>query len=301
MSLSTAFILGAGLGTRMGPVGEKLPKLLWPVFEKSLLELQVDYAIECGAKRVFLNTHFQAQKIHDYVSERGLEIEVLYEESLLDIGGAVHNLAGTLNYEGKILILNGDQFLFLSNSEFKEINSISTNYVVTLLGLPVPANSDYNELVLENNILKSISSPSAKDYYTYSGVSVVNLEKLRPVNGKTKFFDSVANFKEQEVYVVKPSSFEYWDFGTTTRYIDSMRKVLTSDNSLFKNFLIRNKSFIEKKVIENDCYNATGTKYSISLDSKTTSRGFGNIVIKGVDIDNGSDSVVIYDEEISKP
>ena len=44
MIVENALILAAGAGTRMGEIGKVLPKVLWPVFECSLLELEVLYA-----------------------------------------------------------------------------------------------------------------------------------------------------------------------------------------------------------------------------------------------------------------
>ena len=44
MKVDHVLILAAGKGTRMGKIGEIVPKVIWPVFNKSLLELQVAYA-----------------------------------------------------------------------------------------------------------------------------------------------------------------------------------------------------------------------------------------------------------------
>ena len=46
MKVNKALILSAGFGTRMGEIGKTLPKILWPIFDKSLLELQVLYLKE---------------------------------------------------------------------------------------------------------------------------------------------------------------------------------------------------------------------------------------------------------------
>ena len=39
-------ILSAGFGTRMGPIGKALPKVLWPIFEEALLGIQIEYVNE---------------------------------------------------------------------------------------------------------------------------------------------------------------------------------------------------------------------------------------------------------------
>lgn len=300
MNLDIAFILGAGLGTRMGPVGRELPKLLWPVFEKSLLELQVDYARECGVQKIYLNTHFQAEKIAEHINLDGIDVEVLHEEELLDIGGAIHNLAKLKNYKGKVLILNGDQFLMLPKKNIEEFEVISNKYVATLMGLRVSSGSSYNELVVKDNELKSIEAPCEKrDYYTYSGVSIINLSMLDKREGKSKFFESVADFKNKSVYVYHPDDYEYWDFGTTKRYIYSMREVLTKEESEFRKFLCRNNAIISKKIEQSNCYNSKGEEFSINLSSVEGNLGFGNIVIQGKDSDcNGA--VVILDDLISR-
>ena len=45
MQLDFAYILAAGKGTRMGEIGKVVPKPLWPIYEKSLLELQVAWCV----------------------------------------------------------------------------------------------------------------------------------------------------------------------------------------------------------------------------------------------------------------
>ena len=50
MQIDHILILSAGKGTRMGNIGKNLPKVLWPVLSKSLLELQVAYAQKLAPK-----------------------------------------------------------------------------------------------------------------------------------------------------------------------------------------------------------------------------------------------------------
>ena len=52
-----ALILAAGKGTRMGEIGKVLPKVLWPIYERSLLELQVQYAKSLGIKDIYIKNH----------------------------------------------------------------------------------------------------------------------------------------------------------------------------------------------------------------------------------------------------
>ena len=69
MIVENALILAAGAGTRMGEIGKVLPKVLWPVFECSLLELEVLYAQSLGVKNIFINSHYYTKEILEHVKE----------------------------------------------------------------------------------------------------------------------------------------------------------------------------------------------------------------------------------------
>jgi len=56
-SITQAFVLGAGLGTRLRPLTDDLPKPLVPIFQKPLITFAFDHLIELGIGRFIVNTH----------------------------------------------------------------------------------------------------------------------------------------------------------------------------------------------------------------------------------------------------
>ena len=52
-----AFVLGAGLGTRLRPLTEELPKPLVPIFQKALITFALDHLIDSGIESFVINTH----------------------------------------------------------------------------------------------------------------------------------------------------------------------------------------------------------------------------------------------------
>lgn len=93
MEIDYCLITAAGLGTRMGEIGKILPKILWPIFETTLLDLQCQFAQRMGAKKIFLNGHFLSNTVRQYIEEKQLPITFVHEEVLLDVGGAIYNIA----------------------------------------------------------------------------------------------------------------------------------------------------------------------------------------------------------------
>jgi choline kinase len=230
MQIDYALILSAGLGTRMGEIGRKLPKALWPVFYKSLLELQVDYCQDLGIRRIFINTHFLSEEIEKYIlsDEKFTEVIILQEDPLLDSGGAIHNMAsrGDVNYSGTLLLVNADQFLFFDKEYFQEAVSALENSRAALFGIKVEKGSKYNETVIVDDLLKEIrKGDGLDDFVTYSGLGLLKLDSLAPVGGITKFFETVANYNKERVQFIVPPRFEYWDFGTAEIYFNSIKNI----------------------------------------------------------------------------
>ena len=87
MSLKTAMILAAGLGSRLG---EGPPKPLRRVGGKALIDHALDALVEAGVKRAVVNTHHRAEKIETHLAERTVpEIAISREPERLETGGGI--------------------------------------------------------------------------------------------------------------------------------------------------------------------------------------------------------------------
>jgi mannose-1-phosphate guanylyltransferase len=236
MQIDYCLILAAGFGTRMGAIGQKLPKVLWPVFEKSLLELQVAYARSLGAKKIFINLHYMGEEIERHCKSKSAfqDVEFLWEKpEILDIGGAIHNLAQlkSINYHGRLLVLNADQFFYIRPEEFQALLAPVKNESVVLLTYTVNSSDGYNSLVIDGSgkvksIQKNQDIPRDSHIPTYTGISLIDLTKLNKVPGVSKFFDSVCSLTGGVGRAVHLEKIDYWDFGTVRRYWDSMFRIL---------------------------------------------------------------------------
>lgn len=280
MQLDFAYILAAGKGTRMGEIGKRIPKPIWPIFEKSLLELQVAWCVELGLKKIYINAHYLADVLKNEVDKiqkkYPVEIKVLFEDPLLDSGGCLHNLAEQpeVNYSGKILLINSDQFFFFDQLYLTEaFNKLSTEKTAAVLfGLPVKKEEAYNETVInKDGVLTEIKKTDGSyDFVTYSGLGLIDLSRLKPIHGISKFFESVANYKNEKVYFVTPKKFEYWDFGTLTLYVQNIKKIhqLANDQeSGFIKFLVKNQALVLNKMNDRGYLNFLN-KNAIDLNHK---------------------------------
>ena len=103
-------ILSAGKGTRMGPLGASLPKPLWPLFETTLLEIQISRALSFGAEKILINLFHAKEEVKAFLKKKNLskKVQCIEESELLDVGGAIYNLKNQ-GVEGDLLIMNCDQ------------------------------------------------------------------------------------------------------------------------------------------------------------------------------------------------
>ena len=111
--LKTAFVLGAGLGTRLRPLTSDTPKPMLPVGGKPLIEHIFEKLTAAGFEEIIVNTHHAAEKYAQYFSSpefRGAKLRFAHEEELLDTGGGLKNILKFLDFESGVLVYNGDIF-----------------------------------------------------------------------------------------------------------------------------------------------------------------------------------------------
>ena len=116
-----AFIFAAGLGTRLKPLTDTMPKALVPVGGKPLLAHVIEKLKAAGCKKIVINIHHFGDMIIDYVkSQNNFGVEILFSDErqmLLETGGAIKHAVDLLGDE-PFLIHNVD---ILSNVDLKAL------------------------------------------------------------------------------------------------------------------------------------------------------------------------------------
>ena len=117
-----AFILAAGLGTRLKPFTEHFPKALVEVNGKPLLQRLIEKLKQSGYTDIVVNVHHFADQVIDFLNTHqnfGIHIQISDErEQLLDTGGAILKAQPFLENEPYFLVHNVD---ILSDISFSKI------------------------------------------------------------------------------------------------------------------------------------------------------------------------------------
>ncbi|HEY6154081.1 MAG TPA: NDP-sugar synthase [Candidatus Udaeobacter sp.] len=118
--ITQAFVLAAGLGTRLRPLTDELPKPLIPIFQKPLLTFALDHLIGVGVNRFIINTHRHPELFEDFFNTReydGFPVTLVHEPDLLETGGGIKNAESHLG-GGAFLTYSGD---ILTNVELQPL------------------------------------------------------------------------------------------------------------------------------------------------------------------------------------
>ena len=129
-----AMIFAAGLGTRLKPLTDTMPKAMVPVAGEPLIKRTVLKLKEAGADRIVVNVHHLAGQITSYLAANGnfnADIRISDEtDMLLDTGGGLKKAMPLLSPKEPVLIHNVD---ILSNVRLGEFYHNNLQYDATLL------------------------------------------------------------------------------------------------------------------------------------------------------------------------
>ena len=125
-------VFAAGLGTRLKPLTDTMPKALVPVAGEPLLWHVVQKLKAAGYERIVVNVHHFAQQIIDYLKANnnfGLDIRISDEsERLLETGGGIKKALPLFDPNAPILIHNVD---ILSNVDLSALDVDAPTLVVS--------------------------------------------------------------------------------------------------------------------------------------------------------------------------
>jgi mannose-1-phosphate guanylyltransferase len=109
--ITTAFILGAGLGTRLRPLTKKIPKPLLEIGGRPIITYAMEHLRAIDVQKFIINTHHYAEKYTEAFPNgnwQGIPITFRHEPVLLDTAGGIKNIEDLITEEERIIVYNGD-------------------------------------------------------------------------------------------------------------------------------------------------------------------------------------------------
>ena len=148
--ITQAFVLAAGLGMRLRPLTDDLPKPLIPIFQKPLITFVLDHLIAAGVKSFVVNTHHRSETLHDLFSGgayRGHQVQLVHEPEILGTGGGIKNVESLLtddlfiSYSGDVL--TDIDLSSLVDEHFRADNDVTLALRDTHLGKDVAVDGNH--------------------------------------------------------------------------------------------------------------------------------------------------------------
>ena len=171
--IKQAFVLGAGLGTRLRPLTDDLPKPLVPIFQKPLITFAFDHLIDAGITKFFVNTHRQKERFADFFPGaiyRDRSIGFRHEPVLLETGGGIKNIQDLLGTEPFIVysgdILTDVDLAPLIDEHFRRKNDVTLGLRKTGL--------DEGVVLRDNQIVAIRKKGEPPGDYDFAGISIWN-------------------------------------------------------------------------------------------------------------------------------
>lgn len=128
-------IFAAGLGTRLKPLTDSIPKALVEVNGISMLEHSINLLTKHGAKKIVVNAHHHADQIINFINSRnhfGIETVISDErDELLDTGGGLWKARKELESADPFFVVNADILSNINLSLMME-EHLKTNTLATL-------------------------------------------------------------------------------------------------------------------------------------------------------------------------
>jgi len=223
MRPTKAFVLAAGLGTRMRPLSRDLPKPLMPLWGKPILGHVLERLRAWGVRDVLVNCHHEPGQILEYVRRDpvpGLKVSLSFEPVILGTGGALRRAAWFLD-DRPFWLINSDIVANLDPSPL--VRRFSTGHQLAVLWM------DDRRGPRTVQMKRGLVTQFQGGTYTFCGLHLVSPRILDflPAEGFAGIipaYERAMKCGERVAGVCVPGSF-WADIGTPRQYLDVHREL----------------------------------------------------------------------------
>ena len=227
--ITQAFVLAAGLGMRLRPLTEELPKPLIPIFQKPLVTFALDHLTGVGVNRFVINTHRHPELFQSFFATggyAGFPTRLIHEPDLLETGGGIKNAESHfgsepfLTYSGDIL--TDVELQPLIDEHFRRGNDVTLALRHTGLAAAV-ALRDHRVVDISNRY-------GIPGNFDFANIAVWNpwIFQRIPPNKKISFIPIIADWIAQGARIggVVMDDGKWFNIGSRTEYLEVHRTIL---------------------------------------------------------------------------
>ena len=226
-----AIVMAGGLGTRLRPLTDTLPKPMLPIGSRPLLELIVERLKQSGIRRLNVATHYKGEIISEHFKDGqdfGVEITYVKEDQPLGTVGALSLLEDS---EDPLLVINGD---ILTRVDFREMLNFHREHKaeLTIAVRQYEFNVPYGVVESDGVFVKGISEKPTVRQFINAGIYLLNpsVRRLVPNQQQYDMPDLIHRILSEGRQVVCFPVREYWlDIGIEDQYMQAqsdMEKLL---------------------------------------------------------------------------
>lgn len=216
-----AVILAGGLGTRLRPFTEIIPKPLLPIGEKSVLEIQIENLKKYGCDEIFLATNYKSEYIENFFGDGkryGIKLTISKEEIPLGTVGPVKLLKN--NLKEPFIVMNGDILTLLNFKNFFDFaNNINAELTVGIKEIITPF--QFGNIYYEGDFVTEIQEKPDLRTTILAGIYVFKPTIFNLIPDNTLFsMDHLINkMLGNKMPIAKYHIMEYWlDIGRVDDY-----------------------------------------------------------------------------------
>jgi len=196
-------LLAAGLGTRLRPLTESVPKCLVDIAGKPLLDYWIDGLERADVRQVLVNTHHLPEPVRAHLQslreQRGFEITEAYEPKLLGSAGTISHNRAFADGCDQCLIVYADNLSDLDLGALLRFHAAHGDpFTMVLFRTTRPKECGIAELDADGRVVEFVEKPAQpKSNLANAGVYVVTADAYREIADLRAFdlgFDVLPRF-----------------------------------------------------------------------------------------------------------
>ena len=223
-----AILLAAGLGTRLRPLTEKIPKCLVPIGDKPLLEIWLERLTSSGIGPMLVNTHYLHELVEKFVDKSRFKenITTVYEPFLLGTAGTLLSNIGFFGDQDGML-LHADNYCLADLKAFQNAHhNRPKECLMTMMTFRSVAPSSCGIVIVDDRgVVKELHEKTANPpgnlangaIYILSSEMILEFKKMSSINITGDFVLDVLKKLMGRIYTYETNEY-FLDVGSLESY-----------------------------------------------------------------------------------